>query len=302
MDARSRSDPDAGARPGDLAGLGDSAYRAGLVVNTLLAVMKLLGGLLSGSPSLTADGYHSFSDTATNGVSWLSWRWSQRPADEDHHYGHGKGEALAGAAVGAVLVAAGLALVWRVLFTDAPSYSGPQAPIALAVAGVSIASNLWLAGVTGRAAESLNSAALRALTRDNRSDALSSGIVVAGVAASLTGLGGLELVAAAVIGLLIAHMGSKSLREGLDVLMDRVPDLDLRHRVRALAGAVPGVAGVQRVDVHPLGGVVRVDMEISVDGELTVRKGHEIAHEVQEAVTRGEAGVVGVAVHVNPVG
>lgn len=296
MDARSRSDP------GERARVGDRAYRAGVVVNTLLAVVKLLGGLLSGSPSLTADGYHSFSDTATNGVAWLSWRWSQRPPDEDHHYGHGKGEALAGAAVGAVLVVAGLALVWKSVFMGAPSYLGPQAPIALGVAGVSIASNLWLAGVTGRAAESLNSAALRALTRDNRSDALSSALVVAGVGASLLGLGGLELLAAGVIGLSIAHMGGKSLREGLDVLMDRVTDLELRHRVRALAGAVPGVAGVQRVDVHPLGGVVRVDMQISVDGDLTVRKGHEIAHEVEEAVTRGEDGVVDVAVHVNPAG
>ena len=82
--------------------------------------------------------------------------------------------------------------------------------------------------------------------------------------------------------------------------MDRVPDLGLRGRAEKLASGVDGVCGVQRIDVHPLGSQVRMDVEVSVDGDLSVRKGHAIAHEVAEAVTRGEAGVVEVAVHVNP--
>ena len=71
----------------------------GVVLNTLLAGLKLAGGLLSGSPSLLADGYHSLADLGTNGLAWLTWRWAQRPPDEDHHYGHGKVEAMAALAV-----------------------------------------------------------------------------------------------------------------------------------------------------------------------------------------------------------
>ncbi len=57
----------------------------GVVVNTALAVLKIVGGLLSGSPSLLADGYHSLGDLGTNGLAWLTWRWAQLPPDEDHH-------------------------------------------------------------------------------------------------------------------------------------------------------------------------------------------------------------------------
>ena len=280
--------------------LGETAHRAGIVTNTLLAVVKILGGVLSGSPSLLADGYHSLSDTATNVVAWLSWRWAQRPADDDHHYGHGKAEAAASFFLGLVLTFAGLAVLWEAMTSTAPSYEGAEAAVALGVALISIGANLWLSRVTGRAAATLESHSLRAVTRDNLSDALSSGLVVLGVLASLAGWGGIELVAAAVIGILIARMGLSSLREGLDVLMDRVPDMGLRERVRGVAVGVEGVRGVQRVDVHPLGDRLRVDMEISVDGEQTVRKGHAIAHEVERAVTLEEPGVVEVAVHVNP--
>jgi len=280
--------------------LGNSTHLAGVVVNTLLAVVKLLGGVLSGSPSLTADGYHSFSDTATNSIAWLSWHWAQAPADEDHHYGHGKAEAAAGFVVGLVLAFAGLGVLWDALRGGVPDYQGVEAFLALGVALLSIVANLWLARATAHAAETLGSASLRALTRDNRSDALSSVLVLLGVGASLVGWGGVELAAAAVIGLFISHMGIASLREGLDVLMDRVPDLGLRARVTELARGVEGVRGVQRVAIHPVGEVLRVELEISVDGDLSVRKGHEIAHEVVRTVTRSEDGVVGVAVHVNP--
>ena len=125
-------------------------------------------------------------------------------------------------------------------------------------------------------------------------------VVIVGIAGGLFGLAWAEPVMTALIGVFIVVMGLRSLREGLDVLMDRVADTELRGRMRAAALEVPGVDGVQRVRIHPLGSIHRADMEISVDGALSVRKGHEIAHEVESAVTRAEAGVVQVSVHVNP--
>ncbi len=281
-------------------GDGDRAHLLGVVVNTLLAVMKILGGMLSHSPSLLADGYHSLADTATNTVAWFSFRWASRPPDEDHHYGHGKAEAAAGFFVGLILILAGLGILWGALRAKTPHYEGFEGGVALTVAALSVAANEWLVFVTRRAGKRLNSQSLLALARDNRSDALSSLLVIVGVVSSLFGAGWVEVLATAAIGVLITVLGSHSLKEGLDVLMDRVPDVSLRERARELALGVEGVRGVQRLDVHPLGSDMRMDMEISVDGELSVRKGHAIAHEVGEAVTRGEAGVVEVAVHVNP--
>jgi cation diffusion facilitator family transporter len=118
---------------------GERAHRLGVLVNALLAVFKIGGGALSGSPSLLADGFHSIADLVTNAVAWFSFRVARRPADEDHHYGHGKAEALAGAFVGAVLVVAGASVVWEAFALERPEYKGWEAPIALSFAAVSVA-------------------------------------------------------------------------------------------------------------------------------------------------------------------
>ncbi len=279
---------------------GERAHGISLAVNTLLAVAKLAGGVVAGSPALLADGTHSLADTATGGVAWLSFRWAAQPADEDHHYGHGKAEAAAGSFVGLVLLFVGVGVLWDAFGTAAPVYEGVRGWVAISMAGVSLCANEWLYRVTCRAGQELGSQSLLALARDNRADALTSVLVLVGVGAAMAGQGWIEPLAAAVIGAMVGYMGWESLKRGLDVLMDRVPDPELRERASDLASTVEGVAGVQRVDVHPLGTRVRLDVEISVDGDLTVSKGHEIAHEVERVVTRAEAGVVEVTVHVNP--
>ncbi len=281
---------------------GERAHQMGVLVNALLAAFKIGGGTLSGSPSLLADGFHSIADLVTNAVAWFSFRVARRPADADHHYGHGKAEALAGAFVGAVLVVAGASVIRRSFTFDRPEYAGWEAPIALAFATVSVAVKEWLAWLTKRAAVELNSQALAAVARDNRSDVLTSLLVILAIGGSLAHLEWAEMVVTSLIGLFIGVMGWKSLREGMDVLMDRAPDAELRGRVEALASTIPGVHAVDAVRIHPLGAELRVDMEIAVDGELSVRKGHEIAHEVESAVTRAEERVVQVTVHVQPAG
>ena len=272
----------------------------GVAVNTLLAGLKLVGGILSGSPSLLADGYHSLADLGTNGLAWLTWRWAQRPPDEDHHYGHGKVEAMAALVVGVVLVATGLLVVGDAFRSEAPDYRGAQAVVAAGVALLSIAANEFLTRITRAEARRTGSRTLEALAADNRSDMLTSVLVLAGVGGSAVGAPWVETVLTAVIGVFVGWMGVRTAKDAFDVLTDRAPDLELRSRARALAEQVPGVRGVQAVAVHPLGSQVRVDMEVSVEGSLTVTQGHAIAHAVEIRVRQDEPTVVAVAVHVNP--
>ena len=272
----------------------------GVVVNTLLAGLKLVGGILSGSPSLLADGYHSLADLGTNGLAWLTWRWAQRPPDEDHHYGHGKVEAMAALVVGVVLVTTGLLVVGDAFRSEAPDYRGAQAVAAAGVALLSIAANEFLTRITRAEARRTGSRTLEALAADNRSDMLTSVLVLAGVGGSAVGAPWVETVLTAVIGVFVGWMGARTAKDAFDVLTDRAPDLELRSRARALAEQVPGVRGVQAVAVHPLGSQVRVDMEVSVEGSLTVTQGHAIAHAVEIRIRQDEPTVVAVAVHVNP--
>ncbi|MDF1797813.1 MAG: cation diffusion facilitator family transporter [Planctomycetota bacterium] len=285
--------------------LSTAAHRLSLVVNALLAAMKLAAGFLFGSPALIADGWHSLADTISSAIAWIGFRLGNEPADEDHHYGHGNLEALAGLVIGLVLAVGGGALVLDSLVaalsdTEAALPTQGGEALAMTVAVVSILANLGLARVTGRAAKRIGSLSLQALTWDNLGDALSSSVVLAAIGLRAAGYPHLELFVAGAIGVLIAAMGLGSVRAGFDVLMDRVSDPTLRQSIADTARAVPDVRGVQSVRIHPLGSDVRVDLEISVDGHLTVTDGHEIAHRVEDAIRAERPVVTDVHVHVNP--
>jgi cation diffusion facilitator family transporter len=277
-------------------------FKIGLIVNTLLAILKLVAGLAAGSVALVADGWHSMSDVGTNAGAWVAWHLARRPADDDHHFGHGSLESMAGVIIGAVLMVGGVGIAWGSVAADVELVPGAASTTALVVAVVSILGNLGLVSVTYFAGRKARSHSMLALARDNASDALASVLVVIGILASRAGFPWVEPGAAVVIGLLVTFMGWRSVRDGFDVLTDRVRDPSIREDLWAVARDVPGVEGIQAIRIHPLGANHRVDIELSVDGDLSVSEGHDIAHRVQDAVTEADARVEGVQVHVNPVG
>ncbi|MFT5461139.1 MAG: cation diffusion facilitator family transporter [Planctomycetota bacterium] len=278
----------------------EGVFALGMFGNLALAIVKLAVGWWAGSRALVADGWHSLSDLITNGGVWFAHRWAKVPADEDHHYGHGNAEPLAGLVVGVVLVVGGIGVVWSGLTSKAELRQGTALYVALGVAFLSMVVNVGLAWVTFREGKRLRSQGLLALARDNASDVLAAWLVVIGIVGASFGITWAESVAAVAIGLLVFWMGLSSARAGLDVLMDRTSDPELRGELRGLAEGIDLVRGVQSVRVHPIGSHNRVDMEISVDGDLTVTEGHEIAHRVEEAITTAHPSVSDVHVHVNP--
>jgi cation diffusion facilitator family transporter len=268
--------------------------------NAALAGSKIALGLAVGSPALAAHGVENLSDLLGNALAWASHRLARRPPDEDHHYGHGFFEALGAMAVGAIVLGAGVGVIWRTLAGDAAGASGMGAVLALSVALLSAAVCEGLSRLTWAGARALGSPVLAALARDKRSDALTSLGVVVGLLGSLAGISWAELPVAVAIGLWICWMGVSSVLEGLDVLLDRVPDKGLRGELARIAAGVPGVVGVQEVRVHPLGTSYRVELEISVDGSLSVHAGHAIAEAVEGAILSQRPGAQDVHVHVNP--
>ncbi len=275
------------------------AFRIGFLGNAGLAIAKLGVGAFAGSASLIADGWHSLSDVGVNSAAWIAHCFAVRAPDEDHHFGHGKLEAFSGLVVGLSLFVAGTLVAMSAWTTSATLDSGWRVWLAFVVALLSIAVNAALASVALRGARASGSAGLLALARDNGSDALASVLVALAIGAGHVGAWWAEPVATVVIGALIVSMGWRSVRDGFNVLMDRA-DPTLRARVADVALGVEGVRAVQSVRVHPLGDQVRVDLEVSVDGDLTVVAGHEIAHSVESAVIEGHVPVREVTVHVNP--
>lgn len=277
-------------------------HRLGVTSNAGLAALKLTIGSLAGSRALIADGVHSLSDVAMNAGAWIGWRWSSRPPDRDHHYGHGNGEALTSLIVGLTIVAAGVGLIWASFRGHSSVTADALGFAAVGTELVSIVVKIGLARVTGRRGREVDSPILIAVARDNAADVLASALILFAIVGAILGLRWLEPAAAVGIGVLIAWQGLRSAHEAIGVLMDRAPDHVLTAQIGEVAAGVPGVVTVDKLRVHPLGTHLRADLEISVDGQLAVAEGHAIAHAVEDAVVARCQRVEEVAVHVNPSG
>lgn len=271
-----------------------------VVVNIFLSCFQVILGMFSGSQGLVADGMHSFSDVVADVVVLVANKKSRKPSDDDHHYGHGRYENGASLIIGAILFVVGTAMVW--------SASGKLWHLS-GIAEVHIIA-LWMALFTLAVKELLfrymlavakriRSSLLVANAWHARSDAASSVVVAVGIVGNLLGFPLLDPVAAMIVGVLIARMGYTFAISALHDLMDRSADADMEAAVRATILAVPGVAGLHDMRTRKTGDLILVDVHIEVDGEISVREGHDIAVAVREAVMENKD-VLGVMIHTDP--
>jgi cation diffusion facilitator family transporter len=275
-------------------------HQIGVASNAGLAALKLTVGSLAGSRALVADGVHSLTDVLMNAGAWLGWRWASRPPDANHHYGHGNAEALTSLTISLIIAAVGGGLIASSFRGQSTVSADALGAAAVATQLVSIAAKLVLARITSRRGREHGSAILIAVARDNAADVLTSAVILIAIVGSILGLAWLEPLAAAAIGLLIVWQGLRGASEGLGVLMARTPDQRLTVKIERIAAAITGVQKVDRVRIHPLGTHLRADLEISVDGQLSVAEGHAIADGVRDAVVAGCGRVEEATVHVNP--
>jgi cobalt-zinc-cadmium efflux system protein len=226
-------------------GTGDRALIAAIIVNVLLTVVQIVGGVLSGSLSLIADAAHNLSDAAAIAVALIAQRIGRAPADLDHTYGHGRAE----------LIGAFVNLTWLMLLGLFLISEGVQRLIApqavdgwtvIAVAGVALVIDLATAALTfRRRGHSLN---IRAVFVNNAADAAGSlGVIVAGVLILLFDWHLADTIATFGIAAYLIIQGAIMLPRTIDILMQRVPtDLD----IVAVAADLATVEGV--LDVHDM--------------------------------------------------
>jgi cation diffusion facilitator family transporter len=274
----------------------------GLAVNTVLAIIKLVTGVLGHSHALIADGVESLADTFSSIVVWRGLVVAAEPADEDHPYGHGKAEPIAAAVVSTMLLlAAGWITVQAVREIVTP-HSSP-APFTLFVLLGVIAVKESLFRFVLRESAVVDSSAVRTDAWHHRSDAITSLAAAIGISVALIGGEGYEAaddVAAVVAAGIIAWNGWRLLRPALNELMDQSPSGEIVNQIRAIAQAVPGVDAVEKCLVRKMGYQYFVDMHLHVDLQMTVQRAHEIAHAVKDRI-RGELPAVrDVLVHIEP--
>ena len=269
-------------------------------VNLLLAITQVAAGVVSRSQGLVADGVHSLSDLLADVVVLLASRQAQKGADEDHPYGHQRYETAASLALGGLLLAIGLGMVWAALLKlQAPDTIARVHGAALWVAVAAIASKELLFRYLLRAAKSVKSSLLIANAWHARSDAASSLVVCIGLLGNLLGYVRLDPIAALIVGFMVGKMGWGIGWTALSDLMDSAIDDQEVQAITATLRNTPGVAGVHDVRTRKMGDMVVVDAHIEVDAQLTVEAGHAIAVAARQAVQKHHR-VLDLMTHIDP--
>ncbi len=274
----------------------------GLAVNTVLAGSKLAAGILGHSHALIADSVESLADIFSSLIVWRGLVVAAEPADEDHPYGHGKAEPIAAAIVSAMLLVAAAWISSTALGEIRHPHLSP-APFTLVVLLAVIAVKEMLFRFVLRAADSVESSAVKADAWHHRSDAITSLAAGIGISIALIGGKGYESaddLAAVAAALVIAWNGWRLLRPALNELMDRSPSRELVEGIRRLAETAPEVIHVEKCLVRKMGHQYYVDMHVEVDPQMTVLRSHEIAHEVKDKIRNRFSRVRDVLVHIEP--
>ena len=224
-----------------------------IVCNVLLCVGKGAVGLVSGSVSIVADAVNNLSDASSNVVSLLGFKLASRPADEDHPYGHGRYEYLAGLVVAVLVCAIGINLVGGSVEKIMSPESTEFGPAVVIVLVGSMAVKLWMATFNRRLGRAISSETLEATAVDSRNDVIATAAVLASaVVSQLVGID-LDGWAGLAVGGFILWSGVQLVREAVSPLLGKVPDPAYVEHIRDKIMSYPGVLGTHDLMVHDYG-------------------------------------------------
>ena len=286
---------------------GIRAAQLGLAVNAVLAAAKLAAGVFGHTYALVADAVESCADIAASLVVWGGLAVAARPADDDHPYGHGKAEALAAAAVSAMLVAAAAGIAVEAVREIRTPHQVPAPWTLLVLVGV-LAVKWLLARRVRTLGEATASVVVQADAGHHLSDALTSGAAFVGIAVALVGTrlhrhprwASADDWAALLASAVIAVNGVRLLRPALHDLMDRMPGPEVTGAVERAARGVDGVLDVEKLHVRRHGPALYVDIHVQADGATPLDAAHVLGGRVKGAVRRAVPAVQGVLVHMEP--
>jgi cation diffusion facilitator family transporter len=272
-----------------------------VAVGTLLAIVKIIVGLLANSTALVSDGFESGADVVSSGIVFLGLVLGSRPPDQNHPYGHGRYETLAGLAVGGLLLLTGVGIFWRSFETL--DRSQPPLAFALYPLGVAAVVKVALAVTKKRIGRRIGSSSLEADAWHDITDLLSTVVAFSAI--------GLELfdpirfstadhVGGMVIGLIVVFVAIRLVWNTVAFLTDTMPGHELMEQIRPVALTIPGAMDIEKCYARRTGMKYHVDLHLEVDPELTVRQSHSIAEEVRIAIRGRLSWVADVLVHVEP--
>ncbi len=287
----------------DTSEAGQRVTWVGAIANLGLIVCKFVAGVLGNSQAMIADAVHSVSDFVTDAIVLFGVRFGRKGPDAHHHFGHARIETLASAGVGVALISVAVFLGYGATVAIYRHEEHNPTVLALAGAALSIVVKEVLYQYTIRVGRRIRSMAVQANAWHHRSDALSSVAVLLGIGGALIDENWhiLDAVAALLVAFLIASVGVKVMWTALQEMVDAAPRAESVARIRSCLAGTAGVTDVHDLKIRMVGGQYQVQAHLVVDGDMTVREGHQIAVTATRCLESQFDQVGSVMIHVDPV-
>lgn len=271
--------------------------------NIALAVIKFVAGIFGNSFALIADGIESVVDVFASILVLFGIKYSARPADDNHPYGHGKAEPLITFLVVGFLIISAATIAWQSILNIQTPHKLPELWTLWVLAGIILWKEISFQVVIRRS-KKLKSTSLKGEAWHHRSDAITSVAAFIGITIALIGGEGYEVAddyAALLAVAFILYNCYLIFRPALGEVMDENNHDDLTLEIRKVALTVPGVEGTEKCFIRKAGMIYHVDLHAKVKGDLSVTKGHDIAHELKDTLRLEIPELGHVLIHIEPV-
>jgi cation diffusion facilitator family transporter len=273
-----------------------------IVINLVLALIKISTGVIGASYALIADGIESTADIFTSIIVLSGLQFSSKPADHNHPYGHGKAESLAGMAVSLFLIGAAIIIAVQAVREIRSPQLAP-AWFTLPILAIIIVVKEALYRRMHSVGSDLESSSLRSDAWHHRSDAITSLASFAGISIALVGGEGYESAddwAALLAVTIILANGIRILKPSLDEVMDASVSEDVEKEVIVIASSVDGVVAIEKIRIRKSGLGYLMDLHVEVDSAISVKNGHAIGHLVNDRLKRSSLPITDVVIHIEP--
>ncbi|MBK7351512.1 MAG: cation transporter [Gemmatimonadetes bacterium] len=281
---------------------GIQSAQLGLVVNTLLAITKLVAGILGNAYALVADAVESTADIFSSLIVWGGLQIATRQADDEYPFGYGKAEPLAATVVSLLLIGAAAGISVEALREIRTPHHTP-APFTLIVLVAVIVVKEVLFRRVLKVSDEVSSTAVKADAWHHRSDAITSAAAFIGISVALLGGPGWESAddwaALAAAGVIVVN-AIRLLRPAIGDLMDKSPGAHLLERIGEAARATTDVRHIEKLKVRKAGLQYYVDLHVQADPALSLHDAHILSGRVKTAIRAAVPEVVGVLIHMEP--
>lgn len=278
--------------------MGERGAIISIVAYIVLSSLKLIIGVAAGSEALKADGLNNATDIVASIAVLIGLKLAQKPADEDHQYGHWKSETIASLIASFIMMAVGLQVLYQAVASIFESGGEPPDPISMWT-GLFCAAVMYVVyRYNRRLAGQINSQAVMAAAKDNLSDAVVSIGAVIGIAGSQLNMPWLDPLTAVLVGCIICKTAWDIFREASHHLSDGF-DESLIATYKDMIAKVSGVQEVKDIKARNYGNNEVIDVIIVVDADTEFQKAHEIATQVEEELKKVPV-IYEVNVHYEP--